>query len=174
MQAYKVTYDDFDVYVAANALPVRPRATKPITERGVGLGETDTRLGVVLEGAVVVGEDETVAAQGFAVRGLVFEPAEEAFFGEQAFEEGEIAFAVLHGHAALGVGGGVGQLLVPVGDELAVVFPVGEEFIDANSAAGKKRSFLTVRWNEPPMSATQRTKGDTRLARTACKGLPLP
>ncbi len=87
-------------------------------------------LGVRGEGAVVVGNDQGVAAKGFAGIGLVFEPAEQPFFGEQAFEEGEVAFPVLHGHAALGVGGGVGQAPLPVRDELTLPFPVGEEFID--------------------------------------------
>ena len=85
---------------------------------------------VWLEGLVAVGDDEGVAAQGFAGVGAVFEPAEEAFFGEEALEEGEIAFAVLHGHAALGVGGGVSELPAPGGDQLALVFPVAEEFVD--------------------------------------------
>jgi hypothetical protein len=78
----------------------------------------------------------------------VFEPAEEPFFGQDAFEEGEIGFAVLHGHAALGISGGVGQTPAPVGNQLALGFPVSEEFVEANSAADPKRRFGDVRWNE--------------------------
>ncbi|MBS1140745.1 MAG: hypothetical protein H6R13_2198 [Proteobacteria bacterium] len=53
-----------------------------------------------------------------------------AFFGEQALQEGKVAFEVLHGHAALGVGGRVGEAPFPGGDELALPGPVAEEFVD--------------------------------------------
>lgn len=99
-------------------------------ERGAGLGETDARLRVRGKGAVGIGDDQGVAAQGFAHVGAVFEPAEQAFFGEQALEEGEIAFAILHGHAALGVGSRVGELPAPGGNELSLLFPVGKELVD--------------------------------------------
>jgi hypothetical protein len=107
-----------------------PAVDAVLSQRGAGLGEAEGGLAVVLEGAVVVGDDEAVAAQGFAVVGLVFEPAEEAFFGEQAFEEVEVGFLVLHGQAALGVGRDVGEVPAPLGGEFALGFPVAEEFVD--------------------------------------------
>ena len=69
-------------------------------------------------------------AQGVAFFDGVLEPAEEPFFGQQAFEEGEVAFEVLRGHAAFGVNGGVGEAPFPGGDELALAGSVAEEFVD--------------------------------------------
>lgn len=85
----------------------------------------------------MVGDDECVLAEGFAVFRSVLEQGEEPFLGEQAFQKGEIAFVVLQGHAALGVGGGVGEIPAPLGSELAQPFPVGKPAIEANSLTPK-------------------------------------
>ncbi len=88
-------------------------------------------LGVGGEGAVAVGNDQGVPAKGFAGFGLVFEPAEEPFFGEEPLEEGEVAFLVLHGHAALGGRWpGSARRHYQSGTSLPCPFPVGEELID--------------------------------------------
>lgn len=63
-------------------------------------------------------------------RRLVREPAEQAFFGEQALEESEVAFLVLDGHTALGIKARVGQVPAPVRGALALVAPVAEQFVD--------------------------------------------
>ncbi len=150
-----------------------PAVEAVLTERGTGLGVAEAGLGVGLEGGVVVGNDEAVAAEAVAFFSRVFKPAEEAFFGEQALQEGEVGFLVLGGHATLGIGTLIGQIPAPVGGELALALPVAEEFA-ANSAAGPKRSFGDVRCNESGKSTPQGTKGDTRLARIVGKAQLLP
>jgi hypothetical protein len=74
----------------------------------------------------MVGDDQGVASEHLAGICLMFKPAKQPFFGQQAFQESKVALPILHGHAALGVGGGVGQAPLPVRDELTLPFPVGE------------------------------------------------
>ena len=63
------------------------------------MGEAHAGLGVGLEGAVVVGDDEGVGTQaGIGRIALVFDPAEQAFFDEQALHESEVALLVLDAH----------------------------------------------------------------------------
>lgn len=107
-----------------------PAVEAVLGEGRAGLGIADAGLGIFDEDAVMVADDQRVATQAVARIGLVLEPAKEPFFGEQAFQEGKIAFAVLHGHAALGVSGGIGQRPAPLGNQLALPFPVVEQFVD--------------------------------------------
>jgi hypothetical protein len=54
----------------------------------------------------MVGDDQGVASEHLAGICLMFKPAKQPFFGQQAFQESKVALPILHGHAALGVGGG--------------------------------------------------------------------
>lgn len=117
-------------FCGVDALTRQPAVHAVFRQGGAGLGVADARLGVVGEGAVVVGDDQRVLAQRLALLLGVFEPAEQAFFDQQALQEGEIAFLVLHGHPALRVDGRIGQVPTPGRHQLAAAVPVAEEFID--------------------------------------------
>jgi len=78
-----------------------PAVEAVFAERRASLGVADAQLCVVFEGPIVIGNDQAMVAQAIVGTTFVFEPAEQAFFGEQAFQEGKVAFLVLHGHAAL-------------------------------------------------------------------------
>ena len=106
-------------------------AVKAVFGEGrASLGETHLRLDVAGERAVMVGDDQGMAAQAVARTVLMFEPEEQTFFGQQALQEGEIAFTILHGHAALRVGRRVGEEPAPLGNQFGLGLPVAEEFVD--------------------------------------------
>ena len=94
---------------AAQAAPVR-EAVFP--ERGASLGVAHVGLRVGCEGLGVVGDDKGVAAAGLAA---VLEPGEQAFFGPQAREEGEVGFVELGAQRAARQGAAVGHVDAPGG-----------------------------------------------------------
>lgn len=74
---------------------------------------------------------------------------------------------VLGGHVPLGVGSRISQLPALGRDELALPFPVGQEFVEPNSAVDPKRCFGDVRWNKARMRAVGRTANDIRIGHSA-------
>ena len=86
------------------------------------LGVAHARLGTVLERAVVVGDHEGVRTQArVGCLALVPEPAEQAFFAQQARDEVEVALLVLDAQGALRVAApGTASALPKLGDRLGI------------------------------------------------------
>ncbi|MNK42615.1 hypothetical protein D3C87_613060 [compost metagenome] len=97
---------------------------------GIGAVETNGGLRVGAEGAVVVGDDEGVAAQRTVLARGVFEPVAQALFRQQPRDEVEVAFLVLGGDAAHGVDVALGDLPAPLRRELALALVATEHGVD--------------------------------------------
>lgn len=107
-----------------------PLVDAVVSERRPGLGIADASLLVGNEGAIMVGNDQGVPTMSLTAFRVMFEPAEEPFFGEQTLEKGKVTFLVLHGHAAFGINRRIGQTPFPGGNEPALTLPVAEQLID--------------------------------------------
>ena len=110
---------------AAQAVPLGQAV---FFEGHAALGEADVSLRVGFECAVVVCQDQGVAAQRGAVAGVagVVKPGKQALFGPQALQEVPIAFVELGAQRAFGIDRWVCQFPAPLGLQGALCGVVGK------------------------------------------------
>ncbi|MNS88105.1 hypothetical protein D3C72_1220690 [compost metagenome] len=105
-----------------------PAVHRVLRHDGAGLAVGDAGLGVGLEAAVVVGDDEGMAAQAGAARVTrVFGIIKQAFLAHQPLGKGPVAFLVLAADAAFRIGRAVEQVEAPGWRQHALALVAGKD-----------------------------------------------